>query len=209
MNEARPFASLSSGLLARKGAAKPGDAPAGLRPAWRLRGSRLERHGPASPPRSSTASCPSMCRARSPALTPGAQAPARGRERPSPRWSPSSARSPRASPPKRRPSPSRPEPEPEPAPEPVEAPGRGGRAAEAPAAGRRGAGQEGRLHPARRCRAPSSPPPRHRRHRPVGAAAGDRGARSVACVHSRNRIAGRAGSRLRRQEKLTQKRPKR
>ena len=56
------FASLSSGLLARKGAAKPAMRPQGLA---RLRRSRLERHGLGGRSRTSSRRCPSMCRARS------------------------------------------------------------------------------------------------------------------------------------------------
>ena len=119
MNEARPFASLSSGLLARKGAARPAMRPQGFGPHQRLRGSRLERHGRRARATISTSEMPEHVPSSISALTPAPKAAPRPRTRPSPRWSPSSARSPRASPP--RPSPSR-RPSPAAGAAPVEAP---------------------------------------------------------------------------------------
>ena len=196
MNEARPFASLSSGLLARKGAAKPAMRPQGFTGGFEDLGWNDMGHEPSRGARRRAArACAELDRG----ADSGAQASGRRPTAPSPRWSPSSARSPRASQPEGR----------------VErgagaGPRRPRRSSGCPSARRRvrragGAGQEGRLHPAPRRRAPSSPPPRQRRHRPLGAADRDRGARPVPRVHSRSRSAGRAGSRLGRQEKLTRK----
>ena len=88
MDEARPFASLSSGLLARKGAAKPAMRPQGFGRRQRLRGSRLERHGPPSrSPRSSSGELPEHVPSSIAALTPAPEACRPQADEPaSPRW---------------------------------------------------------------------------------------------------------------------------
>ena len=164
-----------------QGRGQAGHAPAGLRPAWRFRGSRLERHGPRSPPTELEHDLPEHVPSSIAALTPapkpdppreerarGRRAAARHRRelRGRERRGRAKRRARTEERPRRRRS--------------GQGAGPGRAAAQARRARRRRRRPQGRLHASARRRAPSAPAPRHRGHRPLGAADRDR-ARSTSC----------------------------
>ena len=204
MNEARPFASLSSGLLARKGAAQPAMRPQGFGGqgfedlGWNDMGGHepvedgaddLPEHVPSSI--AALTPAPKPLRqdeepevvAQQRAIAESFEAESRG-SRQSKRLSKSRPR------PRRRRCASRRRPR-----------SCRCRSAREP---RRRPGPQGRLHAAARRRAPSAPAPRHRGHRPLGAADRAERARRTARRHSRNRGAGRARARRQGQAELIQ-----
>ena len=194
----QPFASLSSGLLARKGAAKPAMRPQGFghHAGFEDLGWNDMGHEPAAED-GVEGDLPEHVPSSIAALTPAPKHRQAVPSEPRRRRAARRARGGRAAARHRRELP---------APRSRPRPSRGGRrrgagrgraaAASAPGASRPSrSGPQGRLHAAARRRAPSAPAARHRGHRPLGAADRDRRARRVARVHSRSRSAGRAGSR--------------
>ena len=170
MNEARPFASLSSGLLARKGAARPAMRPQGFGPNNAFEDLGWNDMG-AEPVNDFDGELPEHVPSSISALTPA------------PKPVPQDAPEPEVIAQQRAIAESfAPDTEVEhdtdvdaeaadaPTQAPVETPSAVVSLPRRAGSGAGREGQEGRLHAARRCRSPSSPPPRHRHHRPVGAA---------------------------------------
>ena len=198
MNEARPFASLSSGLLARKGAAKPAMRPQGYQQTATASRISAGTTWATSPVEDADAEdLPEHVPSSIAALTPAPKLPRQDDEPEvvaqqraiaetfEPEEAEAEAAEPSRSPRSKRPRPCRCA---------SRRPAAGRAAAEAPP-DRRQPGPQGRLHAAARRRAPSAPSPRLRGHRPLGAADRAERARRAARRHSRNRGAGRAGAR--------------
>ncbi len=199
MNEARPFASLSSGLLARKGAAKPAMRPQGYGSIEDLGWNDMGYAPPAE--EDFDAELPEHVPSSIAALTP-APKPVRHADADEPEVVAQQRAIAESF--EQEPEPVA-EPELEPAPRPAPAeivrlPRR-----TAPVATGRKAAFTLRLD----AEPPFAAAARHRGHRPLGAADRHRRARRSARLHSRSRSAGRAGSRLGRETELKSEKARR